>query len=76
MHFTVDSTDDPDWKHNVGLITTVADEKITSAGDAIAIVCGPPVVIRFMQPILEKKDIKKYMPSKLFIYRCLLYVNG
>lgn len=56
-HLTVDSTDDPDWKHDVGLITTVADEKITGVEDAIAIVCGPPVVIKFMQPILEKKEI-------------------
>jgi sulfhydrogenase subunit gamma (sulfur reductase) len=57
MHFTVDSTDDPDWKYNVGLITTVTEEKITSAEDAIAIVCGPPIVIKFMQPILGKLGI-------------------
>jgi sulfhydrogenase subunit gamma (sulfur reductase) len=57
MHLTVDSADGYDWKHNVGLITTVTEEKITSAEDAIAIVCGPPIVIKFMQPILEKLDI-------------------
>ena len=57
MHFTVDSTDDPDWKYDVGLITTVTEKKITSAEDSIAIVCGPPVVIKFMQPILEKLNI-------------------
>ncbi len=54
MHITVDATDDPDWKYNVGFVPAVTEEKITSAGNAIAIVCGPPIMIRFTQPVLEK----------------------
>ncbi len=54
MHITVDGTDDPDWKYNVGFVPSVTEEKITSADNAIAIVCGPPVMIRFTQPVLEK----------------------
>ena len=54
MHITVDSTDDPDWKYNIGFVPTITEEKITSADDAIAIVCGPPIMIKFTQPVLEK----------------------
>ncbi len=54
MHITVDGTDDPDWKYNVGFVPSVTEEKITSADNAIAIVCGPPIMIKFTQPVLEK----------------------
>lgn len=54
MHITVDATDDPDWKYNVGFVPAVTEEKVTSAENAIAIVCGPPIMIRFTQPVLEK----------------------
>ena len=54
MHITVDRTDDPDWKYNVGFVPAVTEEKITSAENSIAIVCGPPIMIRFTQPVLEK----------------------
>ena len=54
MHITVDGTDDPDWKYNTGFVPTITEQKITSADDAIAIVCGPPIMIRFTQPVLEK----------------------
>lgn len=54
LHLTVDVADDPDWKHNVGLVTTVAEEKAPQGGsDTYAIVCGPPVVVKFSQPVLE-----------------------
>jgi sulfhydrogenase subunit gamma (sulfur reductase) len=54
MHITVDGTTDPDWKYNVGFVPAITEKKITSADNAIAIVCGPPVMIRFTQPVLEK----------------------
>jgi NAD(P)H-flavin reductase len=54
MHITVDGTDDPDWKYNVGFVPTITEQKITSADNAIAIVCGPPIMIKFTQPVLEK----------------------
>ena len=53
MYITVDATDDPDWKYNVGFVPTIKEQKITSADNAIAIVCGPPIMIRFTQPVLE-----------------------
>ena len=54
MHITVDGTDDPDWKYNVGFVPAITEQKLTSADDAIAIVCGPPIMIKFTQPVLEK----------------------
>jgi len=54
MHITVDATDDPDWKYNTGFVPTITEQKITSSDNAIALVCGPPVMIRFTQPVLEK----------------------
>lgn len=54
MHITVDATDDPNWKYNIGFVPTITEQKIKSAENAIAIVCGPPIMIRFTQPVLEK----------------------
>lgn len=53
MHITVDATDDPGWKYNVGFVPTITEQKITNADNAIAIVCGPPIMIKFTQPVLE-----------------------
>ena len=55
MHITVDATDDPDWKYNVGFVPTITEEKAPPADDdTYAIVCGPPIMIRFTQPVLDK----------------------
>jgi sulfhydrogenase subunit gamma (sulfur reductase) len=54
MHITVDATSDPSWKYNVGFVPTITEQKIKGADDAIAIVCGPPIMIKFTQPVLEK----------------------
>ncbi len=55
MHITVDATDDPDWQYNVGFVPTITEEKAPPADDdTYAIVCGPPIMIRFTQPVLDK----------------------
>jgi len=55
MHITVDGTDDPDWKYNIGFVPAVAEEKAPPADEnTYAIVCGPPIMIRFTQPVLDK----------------------
>jgi NAD(P)H-flavin reductase len=64
MHITVDGTDDPDWKYNVGFVPTITEEKITSSKNAIAIVCGPPIMIKFTQPVLEKIG---FPPEKIIL---------
>ncbi|PKN65769.1 MAG: heterodisulfide reductase subunit F [Deltaproteobacteria bacterium HGW-Deltaproteobacteria-15] len=54
MHITVDSSNDPAWKYNVGFVPAIVKQKITSADDAYAVVCGPPVMIKFTQPVLQE----------------------
>ena len=55
MHITVDGTDDPDWKYNVGFVPPVTEQKAPQGdADTYAIVCGPPIMIKFTQPVLEK----------------------
>jgi sulfhydrogenase subunit gamma (sulfur reductase) len=54
MHITVDATDDPDWKYNVGFVPTITEQKAPPADeDTYAIICGPPIMIKFTQPVLD-----------------------
>jgi len=54
VHITVDATDDPNWQYNVGFVPTITEQKITTSEDSYALVCGPPIMIKFTQPVLEK----------------------
>ncbi|MBU2490803.1 MAG: FAD/NAD(P)-binding protein [Proteobacteria bacterium] len=55
MHITVDRADDPDWKYNVGFVPSITEKNAPKAdNDTYAIVCGPPIMIKFTQPVLEK----------------------
>jgi len=57
MHITVDATDDPNWKYNKGFVPTITDQKAPHGNDdTYAIICGPPIMIKFTQPVLEKLD--------------------
>jgi sulfhydrogenase subunit gamma (sulfur reductase) len=53
MVTTVDKGD-KSWKGREGFVPTVLEQAAPSAKDAVAIVCGPPVMIRFTFPVLEK----------------------
>lgn len=54
---TVDKPD-KDWAGRVGMVPIVLEEIAPSAGDAIAIVCGPPIMIRNTFPVLERLGFK------------------
>jgi len=54
VHITVDATDDPEWQYNVGFVPTITEQKITTSENTYALVCGPPIMIKFTQPVLEK----------------------
>ncbi|MEW5734445.1 MAG: FAD/NAD(P)-binding protein [Thermodesulfobacteriota bacterium] len=59
MHITVDRTDDPNWKYNVGFVPAITEQKAPPAGDdTYAIICGPPIMIKFTQPVLDKLGYK------------------
>ena len=51
VHVTVDKGDEK-WKGRVGLVPFVLQEVAPSSEDAIAIVCGPPIMIKFTIPPL------------------------
>jgi NAD(P)H-flavin reductase len=44
----------PDWKGEVGFVPTVVERAAPSSDNAYAIVCGPPVMIKFTLPVLRK----------------------
>ena len=53
MVTTVDKGDE-EWTGRVGLVPVVLEEVAPSANNSVAIVCGPPIMIRFTFPALEK----------------------
>ena len=44
----------PAWDGKVGFVPTVLDELAPAADNCIALVCGPPIMIKFTLPVLEK----------------------
>jgi len=53
MTTTVDKSDE-NWTGKEGFVPTVLEQVAPSAKNAIAVVCGPPVMIRLTFPVLEK----------------------
>ena len=43
-----------DWDGKVGFVPTVLGEAAPSAENTVALVCGPPIMIKFTLPVLEK----------------------
>jgi len=57
VHITVDATDDPDWQYNTGFVPTITEQKAPPGNDeTYAIVCGPPIMIKFTQPVLDNLE--------------------
>jgi sulfhydrogenase subunit gamma (sulfur reductase) len=48
----------PDWKGEVGFVPTILDRMAPSGENTIAIVCGPPIMIKFTFPVLTKLGFK------------------
>ena len=54
VHITVDATDAPDWEYNTGFVPTITEQKAPPGNaETYAIVCGPPIMIKFTQPVLD-----------------------
>jgi NAD(P)H-flavin reductase len=47
IEITTDIGDDT-WKGNVGLVTTILKKESVNVGNAVAIVCGPPIMMKFV----------------------------
>jgi sulfhydrogenase subunit gamma (sulfur reductase) len=50
MHVTVDKGDE-NWKGREGFVPAVCREIAPSAENAVTVICGPPVMIRFTLPV-------------------------
>lgn len=46
------------WDGKIGFVPTVLDESAPDSGNSIAIVCGPPIMIKFTLPVLDKLGFK------------------
>ncbi len=49
----------PDWPGKVGFVPTIVEQAEPSSNNTIAIVCGPPIMIKFTLPVLEKLGFKQ-----------------
>ena len=53
----------PEWKGEIGFVPTVLERLAPRSENTIAIVCGPPIMIKFTFPVLTKFD---FAPGNVF----------
>jgi len=54
LYQTVDpGGETPEWKGEVGFVPTILEKAAPSSKNAIAVVCGPPIMIKFSLSVLE-----------------------
>ena len=52
---TVDPVgESPTWDGKVGFVPTILEEAAPTAENSIALLCGPPIMIKYTLPVLEK----------------------
>jgi NAD(P)H-flavin reductase len=59
---TVDRADE-NWKRREGFVPTITKEVAPSPDNAIAVVCGPPIMIKFTLPVLYEL---KFSPKQVY----------
>ena len=64
LHLCVDKLGADAWPKTEGLVPNVLKQVVPSAKNAIALVCGPPIMIRFTHPVLEALGFK---PDDVFL---------
>jgi sulfhydrogenase subunit gamma (sulfur reductase) len=60
----------PDWKGEIGFVPLVLEKLAPSSENTIAVLCGPPVMIKFTMPVLKKlgfrdKDIYTTLENRM-----------
>ena len=48
----------PDWKDEVGFVPTIVEKTAPKAENTVAIICGPPIMIKFTLPVMQKLGFK------------------
>ncbi|MGR3317478.1 MAG: FAD/NAD(P)-binding protein [Candidatus Anammoxibacter sp.] len=51
------------WHGKVGFVPTVLEEAAPDSNNTVALVCGPPIMIKFTLPVLEKLG---FSPANIF----------
>jgi len=49
----------PGWTRKVGFVPNVTEQAAPTAANSVAIICGPPVMIRFTLPVMTKLGFQK-----------------
>lgn len=62
-YITVDKGD-KEWNRRVGYVPTVLKEVAPSSKETIALVCGPPIMIKFTLPVLDELG---FTPESIFM---------
>ena len=60
---TVDKPDES-WKGNVGVITTLFQKTKEISSDTKVVVCGPPVMYKFVLMALQEAEVPKEKSAK------------
>jgi sulfhydrogenase subunit gamma (sulfur reductase) len=60
----------PDWKGEVGFVPMIVEKIAPSSENTVAVLCGPPVMIKFTMPVLKKlgfqdKDIFTTLENRM-----------
>ena len=53
LHLTVDEPDNG-WEHDVGLVTDLLKKVEPKSTNTVAITCGPPIMIHFVDKLLDE----------------------
>ena len=48
----------PEWKGEIGFVPLVLEKLAPSSENTVAVLCGPPVMIKFTMPVLKKLGFK------------------
>ncbi len=64
LHLCVDRLNGASWPGTEGLVPNVLSDLAPPAANAVALVCGPPVMLRFTYPVLEQLGFK---PDMVFL---------
>jgi NAD(P)H-flavin reductase len=48
----------PDWTGKIGLVPSILEEANPDSNNSVALVCGPPIMIKFTLPVLDKLGFK------------------
>ncbi|MBI2420012.1 MAG: FAD/NAD(P)-binding protein [Ignavibacteriales bacterium] len=49
----------PDWNGEIGFVPSIVEKVAPNAENTVAVICGPPIMIKYTMPVLEKLGFKE-----------------